>query len=230
MMDVFDSMESELDETLKQNENLKDRLLEATLVEDARNLVITSCVEIENKNFREEIATATRNKGKEIARAPSPPSESEHEVSLQTHNNNLRSSSNTRYQKFNNSLRVDKRIGDDKQTGQNNNQNNKVVAVTRNRDALARECRSTKRVKDSAYHKDKMLLCEQEEAKMKPLDPSDKEPLEQVHNNDEYNVFAMEKEHPEKPESINDTYVVEQGDNNITPDSSDMSNNKGEVD
>ncbi|GKE47059.1 hypothetical protein Tco_1478317 [Tanacetum coccineum] len=36
----------------------------------------------------------------------------------------------------------------------------------------------------------------------------DKEPLEQVHVNDEYNVFAMESEHPEQPESINDTYVV----------------------
>ncbi|GKD96250.1 hypothetical protein Tco_1380147 [Tanacetum coccineum] len=38
MMDVFESMESELDETLKQNEILKDRLLEATLAEDVRNL------------------------------------------------------------------------------------------------------------------------------------------------------------------------------------------------
>ncbi|GKD43719.1 hypothetical protein Tco_1268364 [Tanacetum coccineum] len=38
----------------------------------------------------------------------------------------------------------------------------------------------------------------------------DKEPLEHVHNDDEYNVFAIEKEHPEQPGSINDTYVVEQ--------------------
>ncbi|GKF68350.1 hypothetical protein Tco_0198029, partial [Tanacetum coccineum] len=33
----------------------------------------------------------------------------------------------------------------------------------------------------------------------------DKEPLEHVHNDDEYNVFAIEKEHPEQPGSINDT-------------------------
>ncbi|GJX71069.1 hypothetical protein Tco_0308240 [Tanacetum coccineum] len=43
MMDVFDSMESDLDKTLKQYEFLKDRLLEATLAKDVKNLVITSC-------------------------------------------------------------------------------------------------------------------------------------------------------------------------------------------
>ncbi|GJX43872.1 hypothetical protein Tco_0260548 [Tanacetum coccineum] len=55
MMDVFDSMESDLDKTLKQNECLKDRLLEVTLAEDVKNLVITSCVEIGNKNLQDEI-------------------------------------------------------------------------------------------------------------------------------------------------------------------------------
>nr|GEY44589.1 putative retrotransposon protein [Tanacetum cinerariifolium] len=49
--------DSELDETLSQNEILNDRLLKATLDEDVRNLVITSCVEIKNKNLREEIAS-----------------------------------------------------------------------------------------------------------------------------------------------------------------------------
>ncbi|GKA66483.1 hypothetical protein Tco_0766291 [Tanacetum coccineum] len=55
MMDVFYSIESDLDKTLKQNELIKDRLLEATLVEDVKNLVINSCVEIGNKNLQDEI-------------------------------------------------------------------------------------------------------------------------------------------------------------------------------
>ncbi|GJU36314.1 putative reverse transcriptase domain-containing protein [Tanacetum coccineum] len=55
MMDVFVSTESDLDETLKQNEILKDRILEATLVENVRNLVITSCMEIRNKILQDEI-------------------------------------------------------------------------------------------------------------------------------------------------------------------------------
>ncbi|GKD12365.1 hypothetical protein Tco_1196772 [Tanacetum coccineum] len=58
----------------------------------------------------------------------------------------------------------------------------------------------------------------------------DKESLEHVHDNDEYNVFAMEKVHPEQPESINDTYMVERGDSNTTHDSSYMSNIEREVD
>ncbi|GJW80555.1 gag-pol polyprotein [Tanacetum coccineum] len=87
------------------------------------------------------------------------------------------------------------------------------------------ECRSVKRVKDSSFHKDKMLLSDEGTGSV-----FDKEPLEQVHTNDEYNVFAMENEYPEQLESINDTYVVEQCDNNTNPDSSYMSNNGGEAD
>ncbi|GJV13162.1 hypothetical protein Tco_1354703 [Tanacetum coccineum] len=54
MKDVFVSVENDLDETLKQNELLKDRLLEASLAEDIKNLVITSCVEIRNKDLHDE--------------------------------------------------------------------------------------------------------------------------------------------------------------------------------
>ncbi|GKE89226.1 hypothetical protein Tco_1566701, partial [Tanacetum coccineum] len=45
MKDVFESTESEL---------LKDQLLEASLAEDIKNLVITSCVEIRNKDLHDE--------------------------------------------------------------------------------------------------------------------------------------------------------------------------------
>ncbi|GKC35970.1 hypothetical protein Tco_1048354 [Tanacetum coccineum] len=55
MKDVFIPVENDLDETLKQNEFLKDRLLEASLAGDVKNLVITSCVEIRNKNLHDEI-------------------------------------------------------------------------------------------------------------------------------------------------------------------------------
>ncbi|GJT05454.1 hypothetical protein Tco_0839916 [Tanacetum coccineum] len=59
----------------------------------------------------------------------------------------------------------------------------------------------------------------------------DAEPLQKIQNDDDnYNVFANDKEHPEQPESINDTYRDEQGDTNITTDSLDMSNNGEEAD
>ncbi|GKA91931.1 hypothetical protein Tco_0813856 [Tanacetum coccineum] len=54
----------------------------------------------------------------------------------------------------------------------------------------------------------------------------DAEPLQKVQNNDDnYNVFAIINEHPEQPESVNDTYLKEQGNTNITIDSLDMCNN-----
>ncbi|GJT06252.1 hypothetical protein Tco_0840714 [Tanacetum coccineum] len=45
-----------------------------------------------------------------------------------------------------------------------------------------------------------------------------------------YMVKIQERQHPKQPESVNGTYLVEQGDTNITPDSSDMSNNGEEAD
>ncbi|GJU58506.1 hypothetical protein Tco_1236272 [Tanacetum coccineum] len=54
MKDVFVSVENDLDETFKQNELLKDQLLESSLAEDIKNLVITSCVEIRNKDLHDE--------------------------------------------------------------------------------------------------------------------------------------------------------------------------------
>ncbi|GJU22106.1 hypothetical protein Tco_1155448 [Tanacetum coccineum] len=59
----------------------------------------------------------------------------------------------------------------------------------------------------------------------------DVEPLQKVQiDDDNYNVFANDREHPEQSESINYTYPDEQGDTNITTDSLDMSDNGGEAD
>nr|GEV04467.1 hypothetical protein [Tanacetum cinerariifolium] len=52
----------------------------------------------------------------------------------------------------------------------------------------------------------------------------DADPLKKVQNyNDNYNVFTIESEHPKQPESVNDTYPVEQDEHNIIIDSLDMS-------
>ncbi|GKA47604.1 retrovirus-related pol polyprotein from transposon TNT 1-94 [Tanacetum coccineum] len=54
----------------------------------------------------------------------------------------------------------------------------------------------------------------------------DAEPLEKVHTDDDYNVFAIERHHSEQPESINNIYVVEKVDGNIIPDLTDMCDNE----
>ncbi|GJX59643.1 gag-pol polyprotein [Tanacetum coccineum] len=52
----------------------------------------------------------------------------------------------------------------------------------------------------------------------------DAEPLQKVqHDDDNYNVFAYEREHPEQPEYVNDTYPDE---HNIIIDSLDMSHDR----
>ncbi|GKF10474.1 hypothetical protein Tco_0048400 [Tanacetum coccineum] len=54
-LQLIDILENDLDETLKQNEFLKDQHLESSLAEDVKNLVITACVEIRNKDLHDEI-------------------------------------------------------------------------------------------------------------------------------------------------------------------------------
>nr|GEY28862.1 zinc finger, CCHC-type [Tanacetum cinerariifolium] len=68
--------------------------------------------------------------------------------------NNLRTSSNSR----NKNVDTTSRYKNDNQSGQFRNQRTMNVA-----EAKQNECRKPKRVKDSAYHKEKILLCKQAE-------------------------------------------------------------------
>ncbi|GKC63717.1 retrovirus-related pol polyprotein from transposon TNT 1-94 [Tanacetum coccineum] len=181
-------------------------------------------------------------------------------------NNNLRTSSNTSRANQENSLRINRGTGYDHQravnvAGARENVGTPVVQKSgiqcyncKEYGHVSRECQKPKREKDAAYHKEKMLLCKQEEAgvqlnaekkldwkmilmmslkkwnwkahlctwhKLQEVTPDsvdtsgpifDDEPMHKVqNNNDNYNVFAMENEHPEQPESSNDIYLAEQG-------------------
>nr|GFB69597.1 hypothetical protein [Tanacetum cinerariifolium]GFB74103.1 hypothetical protein [Tanacetum cinerariifolium] len=72
-------------------------------------------------------------------------------------NNNLRTSSNTSRANQDNSPRINRGTG---------YENQRIGNVAEARDTVARECQKPKRVKDAAYHKEKMLLCKQEEAEI----------------------------------------------------------------
>ncbi|GJW31016.1 hypothetical protein Tco_0047891 [Tanacetum coccineum] len=54
---------------------------------------------------------------------------------------------------------------------------------------------------------------------------TDSEPLEQVQYDTRYNMFVNEIQHSEQFKSISNTCVVETGDSNVIPDSSDMCDN-----
>ncbi|GJW61451.1 hypothetical protein Tco_0110786 [Tanacetum coccineum] len=123
---------------------------------------------------------STKNKDKEIAKLITPPSESASEEDsdpkqaqkdkemqknlaliaksfknlYKPTNNNLRTSPNTRNKNVDTTLRYK----NDNQIGQFEHQRTMTVAGARET-----ECRKPKRVKDSTYHKEKMLLCKQAE-------------------------------------------------------------------
>nr|GFB77660.1 hypothetical protein [Tanacetum cinerariifolium] len=151
-------------------------------------------------------------------------------------NNNLRTLSNTSHVNQDNSPRINRNAGE----------------------------------KDAAYHREKMLLCKQEEAGIQlnakqadwrddtdddeledqklehymymaklqevSLDAADSrpifdtEPLQKVSNDDYYNMFAIESEHPEQSKSAHDTYPIEQDEHNVIIDSLDMSYDREEID
>nr|GEU84383.1 hypothetical protein [Tanacetum cinerariifolium] len=147
-------------------------------------------------------------------------------------NNNLRTSLNTSRANQNNSPRINRNVGYESQRSGN------VVE--------ARETKP-KRAKDAAYHKEKMLLCKQEEAGIQlnaeqadwkddtddesddqeleahymymakiqevSLDAVDSgpifdtEPEQKVQNDDHYDVFSIECQHPEQSEFVHKTYL-----------------------
>nr|GEU59345.1 putative reverse transcriptase domain-containing protein [Tanacetum cinerariifolium] len=86
------------------------------------------------------------------------------------------------------------------------------------------------KAKDASYHKEKMLLCKQEEAKFQlNAEQVDwRDDTDDEHEDQELEAHYLEQ--PEEPKSVNDTYKDEQGDTNITTDSLYMSNNGGEDD
>nr|GEW87090.1 hypothetical protein [Tanacetum cinerariifolium] len=188
-------------------------------------------------------------------------------------NNNLKTSSNSK----NKNVDTTSRYKNDDHSGQFGTQRTVNVAGTREKVGsqvvqktgiqcfnckeyghFAKECKKLKRVKDSAYHKEKMLLCKQAEqgvplqaeqydwlaetdeevdeqeleahysymAKIQEVPIADSgtnsEPVEQVQNNAEYNVFANGLQHSEQFESVSNIHLVETDDGNVTPDSPDM--------
>nr|GEY65046.1 integrase, catalytic region, zinc finger, CCHC-type, peptidase aspartic, catalytic [Tanacetum cinerariifolium] len=134
----------------------------------------------QNSSTRSQQA-ATRNRGKAIVNSPPPIYEQEPSMVAEVDemskdkeidklmalisllfkkiykptNNNLRTSSNTSRANQDNSLRINKGTGYD---------NQRIVNVAGARENVARECQKPKRAKDASYHKEKMLLCKQEEA------------------------------------------------------------------
>nr|GEV01353.1 hypothetical protein [Tanacetum cinerariifolium] len=153
-------------------------------------------------------------------------------------NKNLRTLSNTSRANQDNSPRINRGNGYDNQRivnvdGARENVGTPVVQKSRiqcynckENGHVARECQKPKRANDAAYHKEKMLLYAADN--FGPI--FDSEPLQKVPNNNNYNVFAMESEHPKQSKSFHDTYPIEQDEHNVIIDSLDMSYDREQFD
>ncbi|GJV89174.1 retrovirus-related pol polyprotein from transposon TNT 1-94 [Tanacetum coccineum] len=160
-------------------------------------------------------------------------------------NNNLKTSSNSR----NKNVHTTPRYKNDNQVGQFGNQRTVTVAEARETvgsqvvqqtgiqcfsckefDHFAKKCQKPKRVKDSTYHKEKMLMCKQAEKgiplqadKADWLEDKDEE-IDELELEAHYNFMAKIQKVP-AAESGTNTEPLEQVDSNIIPDSPDMHDN-----
>nr|GFC56860.1 hypothetical protein [Tanacetum cinerariifolium] len=152
-------------------------------------------------------------------------------------NNNLRTSSNTSRANQDNSLRIYKNDGYESQRSGNVAGARETVGSTvvqksgiqcyncKEYRHVARECRKPKKEKDAAYHREKMLLYAINSG---PI--FDKEPEQKVQNDDHYDVFSIECQHPEQSESVHKTYLIEQDAHNVIIESRDMNYDIEQID
>ncbi|GJZ55651.1 hypothetical protein Tco_0610844 [Tanacetum coccineum] len=207
-----------------------------------------------NSSTRSQQA-ATGNKGKAIVNPPPPTYDQEPEMVAEDNalskekqidklmalislsfkkiykptNNNLRTSSNTSRANKDNTPRINRCTGYD---------NQRVVNVAKDRENVEQadwRDDTDDEPDDQELETHYMYMAQIQEVTPNVTDSSgpifDTKPLQKVQNDDDnYYVFANDREHPEQPESVNDTYLDEQGDTNITIDSLDMSTNGETVD
>nr|GEX63251.1 retrovirus-related Pol polyprotein from transposon TNT 1-94 [Tanacetum cinerariifolium] len=147
-------------------------------------------------------------------------------------NNNLRTSSNTSRANQDNSLRINRGTGYDNQRLCNVVRARETIGTTMSK--LIRGVDTDDESENLELEAHYMYMAQIQEVSPDAADESgpifDIEPLQKVQNDDHYNVFAVESDHPEQSESVNDTYPIEQDKHNVIIDSFDMSYDREQID
>ncbi|GJU89290.1 hypothetical protein Tco_1301713 [Tanacetum coccineum] len=196
----------------------------------------------------------TRGKGKEVVKPATPPSESASEEDsdeeqaqrdkqihkrlalIEKHfkdiykpiSNNLRTSSNTRNKNMDNTPRS----RNDRNIGQKDFALQLVetsVPLSAEKGVWLDDTNEEPNEQELEAHYIYMSMI-QEVSTAESGPTSNTEPLEKVHTDNEYNMFANDQEHTNPPKNMNVTSLMETVDSNTTPDSSDMCNNAFEND
>ncbi|GKD82477.1 retrovirus-related pol polyprotein from transposon TNT 1-94 [Tanacetum coccineum] len=167
-------------EWLKQGESINVQDLETNLYWEFGKFTSRDGESLESYYLRSQYSSrsqqSTRNRGKAIVNSSDPIYDQEPATKIyKPTNNNLRTSSNTSRANQYNSLRINKGTRYDNQrvvnvAGAREYVGTKVVQKSgiqcyncKEYGHVSIECEKPKRVKDATYHKEKMLLCKQEE-------------------------------------------------------------------
>nr|GEZ70315.1 hypothetical protein [Tanacetum cinerariifolium] len=133
-------------------------------------------------------------------------------------NNNLQTSSNTSRANQDNSPRINRNAGYE------NQRNGTVAGARENVGSLVRDDTDDES-EDQELEAHYMYMAQIQEVSPDAADSGpifDSEPLQKVSNDDHYNVFAIESEHPEQSKSVHDTYPIQQDEHNVIINSLDM--------
>nr|GEW88247.1 integrase, catalytic region, zinc finger, CCHC-type, peptidase aspartic, catalytic [Tanacetum cinerariifolium] len=156
-------------------------------------------------------------------------------------NNNLQTSSNTSRENQDNSSRINRGTGFENQMIGNVAGARETVAYHRETMLLCKQEEAGIQLNEEKvdWRDDTNDKSEDQEleahylymAKIQEVSPDaadsgpifNTEPMQKVPNNDNYNVFAIECEHPEQSKSVHDTYPIEQDEHNMIIDPLDIS-------
>ncbi|GKA21420.1 hypothetical protein Tco_0701409 [Tanacetum coccineum] len=110
---------------------------------------------------------------------------------------------------------------------------NGYIALTEGMWSICKGMQEAKRIKDTRYHKKKMMIGTVEDVDDMILEANLQfhgKDSQEVQNHDENNVFANERRHSKQPESINDTICLEKDDRIVNSDYHIYVNNVNQVD
>nr|GEY23416.1 retrovirus-related Pol polyprotein from transposon TNT 1-94 [Tanacetum cinerariifolium] len=241
-------------ERLKQGESINVQDLETNLYWEFRKFTSQDGESRESyySRFYKMMNELVRNQCKEIDKLMALISLSFKKIYKPT-NNNLRTSSNTSRENQDNSPRINRGTGYENPRIGNVAGARETVGTTvvqksgiqcyncKEFTHVERECQKPKRrddtddeSEDQELESHYMYMAQIKEVSPDVADNSrpifDAEPLQKVSNNDHYNVFAIESEHPEQSKSVHDTYPIKQDEHNVIIDSLDISYGSEHID
>nr|GFA10352.1 hypothetical protein [Tanacetum cinerariifolium] len=155
-------------------------------------------------------------------------------------NNNLRTSSNTSRANQDNSPRIHRNAGyKSKRSGNVVGARETVGSSMVQKSGIqcynckeyghvARECQKPKGQKMQLITGKRCYCISPDAVESRPI--FDKDPEPKVQNDDHYDVFAIECQHPEQSESVHKTYLIEQDEHNVLIESENMNYDSDQID